>query len=98
MSMDKTIDEVLSNDLWSASKFKTHFILLIKRLTQLKINYTLGRTCMHIDGKKYKLYPHYGGRSKDWVTLTDSKSNEIVSFLYTEKAAIVIDKIISIIS
>lgn len=71
MTMKKSLNEVISNDLWSANKFKKHFIHLIAELESRNIQYDLGRTVMHIKVNHllYKLYPHYNKRSNEFATL-----------------------------
>lgn len=95
MAMSKTEDELLDNDLWSASKFLPHF----KELRTRNLKMDMGRTCLHLhsNGSVFKLYPHYNGRTNEWVTLV-LNNTELANYHYSEHPKKVVDKLVCILT
>jgi hypothetical protein len=88
--MSKTRFDLESNDFWSANKFKNQGTALLNWLENSKIPFKLGRSCIHIG--TIKLYPHWNGRSNDFVSLVKG-GVEVAVFNKTCK----IDDVIEII-
>jgi len=88
IKLSKTSDEYFQNSGWSSKLFLSHAILIYEYFKdQMKI----GRTVVYIG--KYKLYVHYKGKSKEYMSLCDSKGNELHTFHYSEDTKLVLDKI-----
>lgn len=95
--MNKTVEEVLDNNVWSASKFKLHLECLIKNSKDIILKF--GRTVMYIETVNgiYKIYPHYKGKTKDFITLVDPNGNEIKSFHFEQPPKEIVEDILKII-
>lgn len=65
--MSKTRDGLETNGFWSAHKFKTQGMALLEWLENSGLQFKLGRSCIHIGS--VKLYPHWNGRTNDFVSL-----------------------------
>ena len=66
---------------WSAEYFVEHAKHIFPRLAGHDITYKLGRNVLHLmkNGRKLKIYPHYNGRTNDFLTVTEKK-NELHTF------------------
>lgn len=85
MKMSKTLDELLNNSLWSAHHFLPHAQYIFPKLLDLGCHIKYGRTTVHISfmQRNIKLYPHYHGKSNEWVTAVNTSGTE-KSFHYNE--------------
>lgn len=65
--MSKTRAELETNGFWSAHKFEALGVALLNWLENSGLLFKLGRSCIHIGA--IKLYPHWNGRTNDFVSL-----------------------------
>lgn len=93
MTLSKSKQEYLDGSGWSSSLFFEKAKTIFRELENDGIVLDFGRTVLHImkNNKKIKAYVHHNSRSKEYMTLTDSKGNELNTFHYQEDVNIMID-------
>jgi len=81
--LSKNFNDFISNSGWSASKFLEHAIYLHR---VFKGDVEIGRTVVYLGHKdqQLKAYVHYNGRSAEYLTLTDSRGEELTTFHHTD--------------
>jgi hypothetical protein len=98
--LTRNIDEYLQYGGWSSSLFFNHAKLLFrdKDINRLA-TFEIGRTVVYLRarGKLFKFYVHYQGRSKEYLTLTDSHGVEIAAYHYTVKTKEIKEKILQLL-
>lgn len=84
--MGRTLEEYASNNGWSSHHFVEQAVPLIQNLMTLGVDVKIGRHVIHVTkgDVKFKAYPHYKGRSKEFVTITDWRGNEMLTVHHTE--------------
>jgi S-methylmethionine-dependent homocysteine/selenocysteine methylase len=91
-NLSKSPEEFFKNSGWSAKLFLNHAKAITNHFgDEIKV----GRTVVYI--KNYKIYVHYNGRSKEYMTICDHKGNELHTFHYLESSAMVLVKLTSLI-
>lgn len=84
--MGRTLEEYAANNGWSSHHFVERAVPLIQKLQTIGVEVKIGRHVIHVikGDVKVKAYPHYKGRSEEFVTITDWKGNELITVHYTE--------------
>ena len=84
--MGRTLEEYAANSGWSSHHFVEHAIPLIQQLQASGVDVKIGRHVIHVQhaAVKFKAYPHYKGRSEEFVTITDWRGNELLTVHHTE--------------
>jgi hypothetical protein len=103
--MSKTQEEYLMNNGWSSALFLPHAKLLFEELKE--VNFVIGRSVIYLQPmvfpvpktkyRKLKAYVHHNGRTKEYVTFTDEKGNELETIHYTispEQALLVVRRLL----
>lgn len=59
---------------------------MIQQLQAAGVEVKIGRHVIHVKhgDVKFKAYPHYKGRSEEYVSITDWRGNELLTVHYTE--------------
>lgn len=98
-SMAKTLDDLISNQLWSAHKFLPHAQYIFPRLLNCQCNIKYGRSVVHISlaNHKIKLYPHYREKNNEWVTFVNTNGIE-KSFHYSESSELLYNELLKFIN
>lgn len=93
MTLSKNKKDYLDGGGWSSSLFFEKAKIIFKELENHGVTLDFGRTVLHIikDNKKIKAYVHCNGRSKEYLTITDSNGNELETFHYQEDVNTIIN-------
>lgn len=80
--MSKNFNDLVTNNFWSASKFSFIGQQILPKLAHIGIEIQYGRTVLWLKRNELtiKVYPHYKGKTNDFLTFTDIKGHEIKSF------------------
>jgi hypothetical protein len=80
--MNKTVAEYFEASGWSSSLFVEHAKYVFAELKEAQI--IIGRTVIHVEKgpKKIKVYVHYAGKSREFVTITDRYGMPIEVYHY----------------
>ena len=86
MPMNKTLEEYAANGGWSSHFFVEKAVPLIQQLQSAGVEVNIGRPVIHVKhgAVKFKAYPHYKGRSEEYVSITDWRGNELLTVHFTE--------------
>ena len=86
--MSYTFEEYVDAGGWSSHYFLEHAKHLIPDVKKMdNVELKIGRHVIHIllHGKVFlKAYVHYKGRSREFLTFTDKRGRDIITFHYTE--------------
>lgn len=84
--LGRSLDEYAENNGWSSHHFAEHAVPLLQSLIDAGVNVKIGRHVIHVkhNDVKFKAYPHYNGRSEEFVTITTMKGEELFTVHYTE--------------
>jgi len=84
--MGRTLEEYAANNGWSSHYFVERAVPLIQQLMSAGVDVKIGRHVIHVKkgDVKFKAYPHYKGRSEEFVTITDWSGNEMLTVHHTE--------------
>lgn len=84
--LGRSLEEYAENGGWSSHHFAENAVPLIKSLMSLGAEVKIGRHVIHVKNGKAKLkaYPHFNGRSEEYVTITDMKGQELFTAHYTK--------------
>ena len=84
--MGRTLEEYAANNGWSSHHFVERAVPLIKQLKDAGVDVQIGRHVIHVrkGSIKFKAYPHYKGRSEEFVSITDWKGNELITVHHLE--------------
>ena len=84
--MGRTLEEYAANNGWSSHHFAERAVPLIQQLMSAGVDVKIGRHVIHVKkgDVKFKAYPHYKGRSEEFVTITDWSGNEMLTVHHTE--------------
>lgn len=84
--MGRTLEEYAANNGWSSHHFVERAVPLIQQLMSAGVDVKIGRHVIHVKkgDVKFKAYPHYKGRSEEFVTITDWSGNEMLTVHHTE--------------
>ena len=92
MKLSKSPKEFFENSGWSAHLFLEHARAIYNHFgDELKV----GRTVVHL--RNYKIYVHFNGRSREYLTLCDKNGNELQTFHYLESPEHVLERIIILV-
>lgn len=84
--MGRTLEEYAANNGWSSHHFVDKAVPLIRQLMAAGVDVKIGRHVIHVrrGNIKFKAYPHYKGRSEEFVSITDWSGNEMLTVHHTE--------------
>ena len=92
MKLSRSPKEFFENSGWSARLFLEHAKQIFNHY---KNELQIGRTVVHL--KNCKIYVHYNGRSREYLTICDNKGNELHTFHYLESPENVLNSLIHIV-
>ena len=84
--LGRTLEEYTKHGGWSSHHFAGHAVRLIQWLYENDADVKIGRHVIHVKkgDVKFKAYPHYKGRSEEYVTITTMRGEELLTVHYTE--------------
>lgn len=99
--LSKSIEQYLEAGGWSSNLFVEHARRLFedKHFTRT-CDFEVGRSVIYIrsNGKMIKAYVHHNGRSKEFMTLTNEKGDELATFHYSCSTKEIKDKMLEYFS
>lgn len=96
--MSKTEEEYFEAKGWSSKHFLEHAKLIFAELKKNGFELDIKRTVIYIQkgDQLVKAYVHHNGRNREWLTFTDAKGGELLSFKYTIDPRLVLSSLLGL--